>query len=132
MIAVRNAVAPVAQALVTLYTGIPVWPTCFWSIWPKLPPPIRFPAARTPMSRMLTPASVSAAMTASAPRSTMSLSECFPNFVIAIPRIQMSSLAMMIPLVVVVEEVTKTDRGQAAGSKPNPMASTPSSSVPRL
>ncbi len=31
MIAVRNAVAPVAQALATLYTGMPVWPTCFCS-----------------------------------------------------------------------------------------------------
>ena len=32
MIAVFNAVAPVAQALETLNTGMPVWPICFWSI----------------------------------------------------------------------------------------------------
>ncbi|MEZ5232015.1 MAG: hypothetical protein R2749_04815 [Acidimicrobiales bacterium] len=31
MMAVRSAVAPVAQALATLYTGTPVWPICFCS-----------------------------------------------------------------------------------------------------
>ena len=30
----RTAVAPVAHALATLYTGMPVWPICFCSCWP--------------------------------------------------------------------------------------------------
>ena len=34
MITVRSAVAPVAHALDTLNTGMPVWPICFWSAWP--------------------------------------------------------------------------------------------------
>jgi hypothetical protein len=56
---------------------------------------MRFPAAKIPISAIVTPASANAAIAASDPRSTMSLSECLPNLVIAIPRIQMSSLAMM-------------------------------------
>ncbi len=32
MIATRSAVAPVAHALETLNTGMPVWPICFWII----------------------------------------------------------------------------------------------------
>ncbi len=31
MMTVRSAVAPVAQALATLNTGMPVWPICFCS-----------------------------------------------------------------------------------------------------
>ena len=81
MIAVRSAVAPVAQALDTLYTGTPVWPICFCSCWPNPPPPIRLPAPITPMSFIDTPASLRAACTASAARSTVSLSGCFPNLV---------------------------------------------------
>ncbi len=75
---------------------------------------IRLPAARMPMSFMVTPPSASAARAASAARSTVSWSGCLPNLVMLIPRIQMSSLI-----------------GQASrGSKPKPMASVPSSSVP--
>ena len=82
MIAVRNAVAPVAHALATLYTGMPVWPICFCSAWPiPSPPPIRLPAASTPISFIVTPASLNAACAASAARSTVSRSGCFPNFV---------------------------------------------------
>jgi hypothetical protein len=82
MIAVRNAVAPVAHALETLYTGMPVWPICFCSAWPiPRPPPIRLPAASTPMSFIVTPPSARAACAASAARSTVSSSGCFPNFV---------------------------------------------------
>src|SRR6056297_732476 len=92
MIAVRSAVAPVAQAFDTLNTGMPVWPTCFWICWPMPPDPIRLPAASTPMSAMVTPPSASAAMTASEARSTTSRSVCLPNLVMLIPRIQMSSL----------------------------------------
>ena len=54
--------------------------------------PTRLPAARMPMSPMVTPASASAAMAASAPRSMTSLSGCLPNFVMLMPRMQMSSL----------------------------------------
>src|SRR4051812_20195905 len=95
MMAVRNAVAPVAHALATLYTGIPVCPTCFCNCWPMPPRPIRLPAANTPMSPIETPASPSAPLIASAPRSTTSLSKCLPNLVMWIPRIQMSSLALI-------------------------------------
>ena len=42
MTTVRSAVAPVAQALETLKTGMPVWPICFCSICP-LVWPIRLP-----------------------------------------------------------------------------------------
>ena len=94
MIAVRSAVAPVAQAFDTLYTGMPVWPTCFWICWPMPPEPIRLPAAMTPMSAMVTPPSASAAITASDARSTTSWSVCLPNLVMLIPRIQMSSLTV--------------------------------------
>src|SRR5882724_12017344 len=70
---------------------MPVWPTCFWSCWPiPSPPPSRLPAASTPMSFIFTPASASAPSVASAARSTTSLSGCFPNFVILMPRIQTS------------------------------------------
>src|SRR5580693_5283049 len=97
MIAVRSAVAPVAQALATLYTGMPVWPICFCNCCP-IPAfaAIRFPAAMTPMSAIVTPASASAPVAASAARSTVSLSGCLPNLVIRIPRIQMSSLALIV------------------------------------
>src|SRR5688500_5572897 len=93
MMAVRSAVAPVAQALDTLNTGMPVWPICFCSIWPMgAPAPMRLPAARMPMSRMVTPPSARAAMAASAARSTVSRSGCLPNFVMLMPRMKMSSL----------------------------------------
>src|SRR4051812_314965 len=93
MIAVRSAVAPVAHALATLKTGMPVWPICFCSCWP-MPAlaAIRLPAASTPMSFIVTPASFSAAMAASAARSTVSRSGCLPNLVMWIPRIQTLSL----------------------------------------
>src|SRR5215210_2909174 len=95
MIAVRNAVAPVAHALATLYTGMPVWPICFWSVWPMLPgPPMRLPAARMPMSRIVTPPSARAPIAASLARSMVSLWGCLPNLVMWIPRIQMSSAAI--------------------------------------
>ena len=58
--------------------------------------PIRFPAAKMPMSAIVTPPSASAPKIASAPRSTMSLSKCLPNLVMWIPRIQMSSLLLMV------------------------------------
>src|SRR5438552_12431628 len=92
MIAVRSAVAPVAQALATLYTGMPVWPICFCSCWP-MPPlaPIRLPAASTPICFIDTPPSFSAPSAASAARSTVSLSGYLLNFVMWIPRIQMLS-----------------------------------------
>ncbi len=93
MTTVRSAVAPVAHTLATLYTGMPVWPICFWSDWPT-PPPMRLPAARMPMSFIDTPASFSAASEAWDARSTVSSSGCFPNFVMLIPRIQTSSVAM--------------------------------------
>src|SRR5579883_626023 len=93
MTAVRRAVAPVAQALATLKTGMPVCPICFWSCWPiPAAAAMRFPAARTPMSLMVTWASERAPRAASAARSTVSLSGCFPNLVMWIPRIQTSSL----------------------------------------
>src|SRR4051812_598085 len=57
---------------------------------------MRLPAARMPTSPIETPPSASAPMTASAARSTVSLSGCLPNLVIEIPRIQMSSL-MSVP-----------------------------------
>src|SRR5580700_8305344 len=71
---------------------MPVWPTCFWSIWPRPPPPRRFPAPMMPMSFMVTPPSARAPETASDARSAMSLSGCLPNLVMWMPRIQMSSL----------------------------------------
>src|SRR4051812_6844918 len=73
---------------------MPVWPTCFWICWPipRPPPPMRLPAAITPMSRIRTPASANAPMTAPAARSAVSLSGCFPNFVMVMPRIQTPSL----------------------------------------
>src|SRR3954452_15616398 len=93
MIVVFSAVAPVAQALCTLKTGMPVWPICFCSIWPiGAAPPMRLPAARMPMSFMVTPASARAAMAAWAARSTVSRSGCLPNFVMLIPRMKTSSL----------------------------------------
>src|SRR5947209_13932183 len=75
---------------------MPVWPICFWSIWPMgAPAPIRLPAASTPMSFIVTPASDSAPIAASAARSTVSLSGCLPNLVIWIPRIHTSSAAIL-------------------------------------
>src|SRR3954451_21568171 len=75
---------------------MPVWPTCFWIICPMPPPPpMRLPAASTPMSFIDTPPSLSAAITASAARSTVSLSGYLPNFVMWMPRIQMSPLAIV-------------------------------------
>ena len=92
MAATRRAVAPVAHALATLYTGMPVWPICFWSIWPVgLAAPIRLPTASTPTSAMVTPPSSSAPRAASEARSITSLSRCLPNLVIWIPRIHRSS-----------------------------------------
>src|SRR5690606_32762709 len=77
---------------------MPVWPTCFWSCWPMPAEAfIRLPAARTPMSFIVTPPSASAPRAASAARSTVSLSGCLPNLVMWIPRIQMSD-AMSVPL----------------------------------
>src|SRR5918997_5042541 len=71
---------------------MPVCPICFWSCWP-IPAlaPMRLPAASTPICCMVTPPSASAPMAASEARSTGSLSGCFPNLVIVIPRIQTSS-----------------------------------------
>src|SRR5438132_8706849 len=75
---------------------MPVWPICFWSIWPiGAPAPIRLPAASTPMSFIVTPASDSAPIAASAARSIVSLSGCLPNLVIWIPRIHTSSAAIL-------------------------------------
>ena len=51
MTATRSAVAPVAQAFATLYTGIPVWPICFCSL---LPDPLgRLEVARADNSDLL-------------------------------------------------------------------------------
>src|SRR5437879_5390655 len=95
MIATRSAVAPVAQALATLNTGMPVWPICFWSGCPMPAAALmRWPAARTPMSFMVTPPSLSAPRAASDARSMVSLSGCFPNFVMSMPRMKTSSLAI--------------------------------------
>src|SRR6476646_7443937 len=57
-------------------------------------PPMRLPAARMPMSRMVTPPSASAPIAASLARSMVSRSGCLPNLVMWIPRIQMSSAAI--------------------------------------
>ena len=57
---------------------------------------MRFPAAMTPMSRIRTPASARASSVASAARSTVSLSGCFPNFVMRMPRIQTLSLLALL------------------------------------
>src|SRR5579875_2461597 len=51
----------------------------------------------TPTSRIVTPPSANAPKTASEARSTVSLSGCFPNLVMWIPRTQMSSAAMRHP-----------------------------------
>src|SRR5437660_7232725 len=59
--------------------------------------PMRLPAASTPICFMLTPPSRRALRAASAARSTVSLSACLPNFVMWIPRIHTSSLAIAIP-----------------------------------
>ena len=72
---VRTAVAPVAHALATLYTGIPVWPICFCSRWPSMAFASNSePTARMPMSKMETSPSSSAASAASEARSIESLS----------------------------------------------------------
>src|SRR3954469_13758350 len=52
---------------------------------------MRLPAARIPMSFIVTPPSASAFLAASAARSMASLSACLPNLVIEIPRIHTSS-----------------------------------------
>src|SRR6478736_8467990 len=79
---------------------MPVWPICFCSCWPMpAAAPMRLPAARTPMSFMVTPPSARAARAASDARSTGSSSGYLPNFVMLMPRIQMSSLDMSCPLV---------------------------------
>src|ERR1700744_2941158 len=49
----------------------------------------------TPMSAIVTPASASAPVAASAAKSTVSRSGCLPNLVIRIPRIQISSLVLI-------------------------------------
>src|SRR5215468_7049920 len=78
---------------------MPVWPICFCSCWAMPPPrPNRLPAARIPMSFIVAPESASAPRAASAPRSTTSLSGCLPNLVMWIPRIQMSSLLLIVVL----------------------------------
>src|SRR5262245_29118450 len=71
---------------------MPVWPICFCSCWP-MPAlaAMRLPAARTPMSFIVTPPSARAASAASAARSTVSLSGRLPNLVMLMPRIQTSS-----------------------------------------
>src|SRR5712672_1817079 len=48
------------------------------------------------MSDMVRPASESAPVAASAARSTVSRSGCLPNLVIRMPRIQISSLALIV------------------------------------
>src|SRR5829696_2227180 len=77
---------------------MPVWPICFWSCWP-MPAlaAMRLPAARTPICCMVTPPSDSAPMAASAARSIVSWSLCFPNLVMWIPRIQTSSAMGALP-----------------------------------
>ena len=92
IMATLKAVAPVAQALETLNTGIPVCPICFCNCWP-IPAPafIRFPTPSTPTSEREIPASFSASRLASAARSTTSLSGCLPNLVILDPIIQIVS-----------------------------------------
>ena len=69
-----------------------------------------------PMSFIDTPPSLRAPWTASAARSTVSLSGCLPNLVMWIPRIQMSSLALIVCCSV---------SQLLAGSNPKPMASLP-------
>ena len=81
MTATRSAVAPVAQALVTLNAGMPVCPICFCSRCARPPEPSTLPAAITCMSLMPTPASPSAPSAASDARSTMSSAGRFPNLV---------------------------------------------------
>ena len=72
---VRNAVAPVAHALATLYTGMPVWPICFCSCWPTPACELnRLPQPSTSMSWIVTPASFSAPSADSLARSIRSLS----------------------------------------------------------
>ena len=69
----RRAVAPVAHALVTLNTGMPVCPICFWTRWP-IPDWAwnRVPAPITSMSWIDTPPSSRASRQARAARSTAS------------------------------------------------------------
>jgi hypothetical protein len=74
-IAVRTAVAPVAQALATLNTGIPVWPICFCRCCPSMfDASSRQPTASICMSAMVAPASARAPRAVSLARSTLSLS----------------------------------------------------------
>ena len=115
--ATLKAVAPVAQALETLNTGIPVCPICFCNCWP-IPAPafIRFPTPSTPTSEREIPASFSAIRLASAARSTTSLSGCLPNLVILDPIIQIVSDPIFLPIYI--------------GSKPKAIASVPSLSFP--
>ena len=74
MMTVRTAEAPVAQALLTLYTGMPVWPICFWMRWPRVNISNWLPTAMTFMSWMVASASVMAARETSDARSTTSFS----------------------------------------------------------
>src|SRR5256885_433610 len=76
---------------------MPVWPICFCSIWPMVWP-TRLPYPSTPMSFIATPPSCRAPMAASAARSTASRLGCLPNFVMVMPRIQMSSVAIVVVL----------------------------------
>src|SRR5690606_2819273 len=78
---------------------------------------MRLPAASTPMSFIVTPASARAASAASAPRSTTSLSGCLPNLVIVMPRIQMSS-AMVFPSVLDGLEAEADGLGALAVGRP--------------
>ena len=65
----RNAVAPVAQALATLTTGMPVWPISASMRWPTMPPASpRLPQYSACMSLMVRPQSSSAISAASAAR----------------------------------------------------------------
>jgi hypothetical protein len=72
---VRTAVAPVAHALATLNTGMPVWPICFWICWPMPDDALNNePAPMTSMSWMVTPPSARAPSAAMDARSITSLS----------------------------------------------------------
>src|SRR3954470_13743262 len=96
---------------------MPVWPTCFCSAWPMpRPAPMRLPAAITPMSFIAAPPSASAASVASAARSTVSRSGYLPNFVMWIPRIQTSSLAIAGLLVLLVDRLEAEADGIGAGA----------------
>src|SRR6476646_8782050 len=76
---------------------MPVCPICFWSCWPTPACALkRLPAPSTPMSWMVTPASVSAPFADSLARSMRSFSPWRPNFVMYAPRIQTLSVESLI------------------------------------